>query len=519
MKENKFKLSPTMTFIVLTGITIVLSGILAFFNLQVDYNTVNTVTGGFDSNVIEVTSLFSLAGLKFIVTNAVSGFVSFAPLSMLIITLIGIGIMEKTGFSKTFFTLITQRFGKNTVTFWLIFISIFFSLVGDLGYVVMLPMGALLFKYGKRNPLGGIIAAFAAMSFGYGVNIFMSVTDSNLLSITLNSAKILDTNYTISPFFSVGIMTTAMIVMTFVMTYITEKIIMPRLPKTNVQNSDVENKEEQEEYKPTNRELRGLIIGIGAGLIYVLIVIYMIIPGLPFSGALLENSGTYYIERLFGETSLFNEGFVFIVTMLFVIIGFFYGIVVKNIKNNKDVTDGFNYSLDKIGNILVLIFFASLFISVFKKTEIGAVFAGLFSNLLSSLEIGGLPLILMLFFGALVINLIYPNPTLKWAMLGVSVPVFINASLSPEYAQIVYTAGSSVTNGITPLLAYFVIYIAYLEKYNTSEDKVITLFGSMKYMLPYSFAVLAIWFVLIIGWYITGMPLGIGALPGVEYVA
>lgn len=512
MTRNKFKLSPTMMFILLTGITIVVSGILAFFNLQSDYNTVNTVTGGFDNNVVSVTSLFSLAGLKFIVTNAVSGFVSFAPLSMLIITLIGIGVMEKTGFSKTFFTLLTQTCGKNTLTFWLIFISIFFSLVGDLGYVIMLPMGALLFKYGKRNPLGGIIASFAAMSFGYGVNVFMSVTDSTLLSITLNSAKVLDTNYTISPFFSVGIMITALFIMTFVMTYITEKIIMPKLPKP-VQNEEVE------EVKLTNKDLKGLIIGLGAGFVYILIVVYMIIPGLPFSGALIEPNGKYYIDKIFGETSLFNDGFVFIVAMLFILVGVFYGIIVKNIKNNKDVTDGFNYSLDKIGNILVLIFFASLFISVFKKTEIGSVLVALFSNFLSNLEVGGLPLVLTLFIGAMLTNLVYPSPTLKWAMIGVSVPVFINASLSPEYAQIVYTAGSSVTNGITPLLAYFVIYIAYLEKYNSSQGEMITLFGSMKYMIPYSFAVLAIWIVLVIGWYITGMPLGVGALPGVEYVA
>lgn len=516
MTKNKFKLSPTMTFILLTGITIIVSGILAFFNLQAEYQTVNTVTGGFDSNVVSVTSLFSLAGLKFIVTNAVSGFVSFAPLSMLIITLIGIGVMEKTGFTKTFFTLITQHFGKNTITFWLILISMFFPIVGDLGYVVMLPIGALLFKYGKRNPFGGIIATFAAMSFGYGVNIFMSVADSSLLSITLNSANVLDAKYAINTFFSVGIMTTALILMTIIMTYITEKVIMPKLPK--FQSEQKEPEEEKEETQISKKELRGLIVSITAGVIYLLIVIYMIIPGLPFSGALLESSGNYYIERLFGEDSLFNEGFVFIVTMLFVILGFFYGIVVKNIRTNKDVTDGFSYSLDKIGNILVLIFFASLFISVFKKTEIGSVLTALFSNMLSNLEIGGLPLVLTLFVGALLLNLFYPSPTLKWAMIGVSVPVFINASLSPEYAQIVYTAGSSVTNGITPLLAYFVIYIAYLEKYNTS-DKVVTLFGSIRYMLPYSFIVLAIWFILIVGWYITGVPLGVDALPGVEYVA
>lgn len=361
MKNNKLKLSPIMMFILLTGLTIVVSGILSFFNLQTEYNTINTVTGQFDNNVVEVTSLFSLAGLKYIVTNAVSGFVNFAPLSMLIIVLIGIGILEKSGFCKTFFTLITRNFKKNTLTFLLIFISMLFSLVGDIGYVVMLPIGALMFKYGKRNPMGGIIATFAAMSFGYGVNIFLSVTDSSLLQITLNSANMLDAKYTISQFFSVGIMSVALVLMSIVMTYITEKVVIPKLPKyeSNIEDTKI-----------YNRDLRGLIVGLGAGLIYILIVVYMIIPGLPFSGALLDDNATYYIDKLFGPNSLFSEGFVFIITLFFFIVGFFYGIVSKNLKSNKDVADALGHSLDGIGNILVLIFFLHYLLVYLRKLRL-----------------------------------------------------------------------------------------------------------------------------------------------------
>ena len=508
MIKKKFKLSPIMMFMLLTGITIILSGILSFFNLQTEYNTINSVTGEFDDAVIEVKSLFSLAGLKYIVTNAVSGFVNFAPLSMLIIVLIGIGILEKTGFTKTFFTLITRHAKKNTLTFLLIFISMAFSIVGDIGYVVMLPIGALLFKYGKRNPMGGIIASFAAMSFGYGINIFLSVTDSTLLQLTLNGASMLDESYQISQFFSIGIMSVATIIMSIVMTYITEKVVIPKLPKYEV---------EEEEVKITNKELRGLIMGIGMGIIYILIVLYMIIPGLPLSGALLDDGGTYYIDKLFGPDSLFSDGFVFIITLLFCIVGFFYGVFAKTIKSNKDVSESFGYSLDGIGNILVLIFFASLFIGVFKYTEIGSVITAMLSNLIVNLELSGIPLILLLFFIAMISNILMPSPTLKWAILVVSVPIFMNASLSPEFAQVIYNAGISVTNGLTPLLAYFVIFIAYMEKFGKEEN--VTLFGSIKLLVPYSLAVLVIWFILILGWYITGIPLGVGAMPGVEYVA
>ena len=79
------------------------------FNIQAEYVTVNKVTSEFTNNVVEVNSLLSLSGIKHIVTTAVSGFVNFAPLSTLIIVLIGIGILEKTGFLQSFFTVLTRN--------------------------------------------------------------------------------------------------------------------------------------------------------------------------------------------------------------------------------------------------------------------------------------------------------------------------------------------------------------------------------------------------------------------------
>ncbi len=178
MFKKKLKLSPIMTFIMLMFVTIVVSGLLHLFNIQAEYVTVNKVTSEFTNNVVEVNSLLSLSGIKHIVTTAVSGFVNFAPLSTLIIVLIGIGILEKTGFLQSFFTVLTRNSKRYTITFILILISLMFSILGDIGFVVMLPLGALLFKYGRRNPLGGIIASFASLSFGYGINLFLSANDS-----------------------------------------------------------------------------------------------------------------------------------------------------------------------------------------------------------------------------------------------------------------------------------------------------------------------------------------------------
>ena len=303
MFKKKLKLSPIMTFIIMTIVVIVLSGFLHLLNIQAEYSTVNTVSNEAVNNVVEVQNLFSTSGIKHIVTSAVNGFVNFEPLATLIIILIGLGILEKTGFMRSFFTVLTRNSKKNTVTFILIFICLLFSIMGNSGFAIMLPIAALLFKYGRRNPLGGIIASFASLSFGYGINIFLSSNDSSLLTLTINAAKTLDPKYKIGIFFALFIMIVLLIVTSIIFTYITEKRIMPKLPRYE---------SDEEQLVITNKELRGLIIGLGLGILYTLIIIYMIIPGLPLSGAFLDHSGERYIDMIFGNNSLFAKGFIFL---------------------------------------------------------------------------------------------------------------------------------------------------------------------------------------------------------------
>lgn len=509
MFKKKVKLSPIMTFIIMTIIVIVLSGFLHLLNLQAEYSTVNTVSNEVVNNVVEVQNLFSTSGIKHIVTSAVNGFVNFEPLATLIIILIGLGILEKTGFMRSFFTILTRNSKRNTVTFILIFICLLFSILGNSGFVIMLPIAALLFKYGRRNPLGGIIASFASLSFGYGINVFLSSNDSSLLTLTINAAKTLDPKYKIGIFFALFIMIVLLIAISVVFTYITEKKVMPKLPRYE---------SDEEVLVITNKELRGLIIGLGLGIIYTLLVIYMIIPGLPLSGAFLDHGGERYIDMIFGNNSLFAKGFIFIVTFAFFLIGIGYGFMTKTIKNNKDVTDSLGHSLDDIGSIIVLIFFASLFINVYEESHIGLVITGFISSLIGSLNFTGIGLILITLVCIAIANIFCPSSIVKWSMLSSTiVPLFMNASISPEFSQLVYVAGDSITNGLTPLFMYFVIYIAFMEKYNKGE--MVTLFGSIKTLIPYSVYSLIIWAIVLVGFNLIGIPIGIGSYPGVVYGA
>lgn len=504
--RDKVVLHPIMTFVILILITIGISGILYLFDITGTYSAVNEKTGALETTMVAVENLFSLRGLKYIFSNTVSNFASFTPLSMLLITLLGIGIMDKTGFLDTLFHVLTRKLRKNVVTFILVFICILSSIGGDISYIVMIPLAALLFKYGKRNPQAGVITAFAAISCGIGVNLFISSVDSSLLTYTQSAAALLKSGYIVKTTSFFIIMTIAIIALSFIITNITEKYIIPRLGKYELE-------EEEEEKYVSKKEIKSLYISLIVGAIYVLIFLYNIIPGLPLSGNLLDYSQKLYIDKLFGYNSFFNSGFVFVITLLFFILGLVYGILTKKIKNQRDVCDDLSHSLDAMGKVLVLIFFASAFISILKYSNIGSLFTSWLANIISTTSFTGLPLIILVFLVSIVTTFLLPSSIYKWSILSpVVVPVMMNAGISAEFAQVIFRAGESVSYALTPVMAYFVIYLAYMELYN-QDTRGTGLFSSLKYMIPYSIGTFLMWLVLIIIWYLVSIPLGIGVSP------
>lgn len=502
--KEKIKLNPIMTYIILILIVICLSGFLSLVGFEATYNKING-NGEFSTTLVSVESLLSLSGIKYIFSSTVANFVSFAPLSMLIIVLIGIGIMEKSGFLKTSFTLLTKFCQRKTVTFIWVLINVLISIAGDLGFAAMIPLGALLFSYGRRNPIVGIVSTFAALTCGTGISLFFTSVDSSLLSTTLDSAHIIDVGYGLKTFAFVFIMLVAVILISAIITLITEKTTVHMVEK-------YEFKEEKREFRITKRELRGMLYALIAGLVYLLIFIYNIIPGLPFSGNLLDNSQVFYIDKLFSYDSFFSNGFVFIITMLFVILGLFYGIGAKTIKNNNDFCDDLSHSLDGIGKILVSILFASVLLNVIKKSNIGSVFAAYAGNIIEGTSFTGIPLIILVFILNALTTILLPTSQTRWAILaGSVVPVFMTAGLSPEFAQVIIRFSESMTMGITPVFAYFVIYLAYIEKYNQS-DTPISVFTTLKYQLPFCILIGVALLALLIIWYISGIPIGINGV-------
>lgn len=507
IRKKEKNTHPLMTYVFLIVGVIVISGFLKILDIQSTFYKINSVNLSLMPQTEIVNSLFSLSGLKYIFTNTVSNFANFTVLSNLIIILMGIGIMDKSGFLQTAITLTTKRLKKKTVTFVFVLMCILSSIFGDLSYIVFIPLGALLFFYGKRNPALGIIVSFASLSCGSALNVFFTSNDSSLLNYTLLAAHTVNSNYSINNLAFIFIMIVAVLLISYIITIVTENILVRDMPKYEFTESELE------EDVVTKLEERGMVFACGAAIIYLIIFIYNIIPGLPFSGALLDNSQVYYIDKLFSVNSFFSNGFVFILTILFIIFGLFYGIGSKSIKNTKDFCDSLGHSLDGIGNILVMIFIASTFISIFKQTNIGDTLVGFFANIINTSSFIGLPLVILIFILVAIASLFVPSSTLKWSMLSASVvPKMMDAGMTPEFAQIVFRFAETVTLNITPILAYFIVYLTFLEKYNQS-DKKIKLFDAIKYQLSYTCIIGVSLLLLIIVWYIIGIPLGINAFP------
>lgn len=505
--NEKILLHPIMTFIFLTGLLILVSGILDFFDASVTYNKINVKTGGYESSLVTVESLMNLSGIKYIFSNTVSNFVGFTPLSMLLIVLIGIGIMDKSGLLDTLFFVFTKKSSKRTVTYILSLLCILTSITGDLCFIVFIPLSALLFKYGKRNPLIGIISSFAALSLGYGMNIAFSSIDSAMVNYTELAANIVTANYSISSLCYVFIMFIAIIIGSAIITYVTEKIIAPSIGKYEIEESEII----QDKEKLTKREIRGLLLSGTGALAYILVFIYNIIPNIPFGGNFLDYSQARYIDKLFGYDSFFNSGFVFVITMFFFVVGLLYAFGTSQVKNHRDVCNYLSHSLDGIGKVIVMLFFASTFISLLKYTNIGSLLTALLSNLVSSSGFTGMPLIFLVIFVTIISSFLMPSFVNRWMIFsGTLVPAMMTAGYSPEFAQLVFTASSTSVYAITPAMAYFVIYIAYMEKYNKDG---IGFVKGISYMMPYCIGILIMWIVLLILWMLVGIPMGINSLP------
>ena len=523
LKLKKFYFHPITTFLFLTSVIVILSGILSFFQMQATYNIVNINKKELEPTLIAVENLLSFDGLKFIISNATKNFLSFGPLGMLLISLIGITIGEGTGFIETLTRRHISKISKPLITFFVILIATISSLINEVGYAILIPLVALIYFINNRNPILGIVTAYCGVSFGYGVSIFIGSMEVSLMKYTKDAARMIDENAHIALSSNLIFIIVATIVLSIIGTLIIEKIIAPKIGKYKREEDfskteqyrviNIEGEQQMQIEKERN-EKRGLRFALIISIIMLLSFIYSLIPNLPFSGMLLDMKETIYLNQLFGDNSYFQDGFTYLVSLVFILSGIAYGVGSKSIKNDKEIIERASKKFSNLGSVFILMFTVSQFIAIFRKSNIGMVVTTWLANLLGHLSLSGIPLILVTLLLIALSNLLLTSSVSKWMIFSpVVVPMFMQANISPQFAQIVMRAGDSMTKGFTPLLASFVIYIGYLNIYNLNNEKPYSIKSSLKMINSYFLLISATWILLIIGWYIIGLPIGPGVYP------
>jgi aminobenzoyl-glutamate transport protein len=164
--------------------------------------------------------------------------------------------------------------------------------------------------------------------------------------------------------------------------------------------------------------------------------------------------------------------------------------------------------MSAMGYYIVLAFFASLFIKSFNDSNLGALLALKGADGLRALDLPPQVTIVGIIALTGAVNLLVGSASAKWALLSpIFVPMLMQLGLSPELTQAAYRVGDSTTNIITPLMPYFPLVVVYCQRYvrGTGIGTLVSL------MLPYSVAFLVTWTLMLIGYWMIGLPLGLDA--------
>lgn len=484
---------PTSLFALSALAVIVLSGIAAQFDLSVAHPT----TG----EVIHPVSLLSVDGLHRILTGLVTNFTSFAPLGTVLVALIGIGVAEASGLIGAVMRLLVLKSPRALLTPVVVFCGVLSNAASEVGYVLLVPLAALIFKAAGRHPVLGLAAAFAGVSGGYSANFVLGTIDPLLAGLSQEAAQIIDPSYTVSPASNYYFMFMSTFLITALGWWVTEKLVAPRLEANGGAELDGEGGEDADEaVKPLAAgEKRGLKFAFVALVLFTGLLLWGLLPGDgflrdPVTGGVLH--------------SPFLKGIVAIIFFAGVGLGVAYGIGAGTVRSDRDVIKGMSQQMSTLGGYMVLVFFAAQFVAFFNWTNLGLIFAVEGAQVLKAAGLHQVPLLLSFILLSAVINLVMGSASAKWALMApVFIPMFMLLGYPPELIQIAYRVGDSVTNVISPMMSYFALIIAFVQRY-ISRAGIGTL---VSLMLPYSITFLIGWSIMFVVWLMLGWPVGPGA--------
>ena len=488
---------PVSLFALFAAGVVVLSGILGYFELSVIDPRPEGARGRADNGLIEVVSLMNAEGLRLIVTNLVRNFVEFAPLGTVLVAMLGVGVAERSGWLTAVIRGMVLNARPELVTIIIVLAGVLSNTASEMGYVVLVPLAAVVFYSLGRHPLAGLAAAFAGVSGGYSANLLIGTVDPLLSGITTEAARLIDPSYEVDVSANWYFMIASTFLITAIGSFISLKIVEPSLGEYKGTPTDMGETDMHRMDSLSSEERRGLQHSLWATLIFAAIIAICVVP----EDGILRNQTTGGVAG-----SPFLRGIVAIIFMYFVLVGVVYGRVVGTIRSDRDVINAMAHAMSTLGLYIALVFFAAQFVKFFGWTNLASITAVTGANFLQSIGFTG-PL--LFFFFILVcafINLMLGSASAQWAVTApIFVPMLMLLGYAPEVIQAAYRIGDSSTNIITPMMSYFGLIMAFVAKYEPKAG-VGTLIAMM---LPYSVAFLVLWSLFFFIWtFVLGLAVG-----------
>ncbi|PZO08376.1 MAG: aminobenzoyl-glutamate transporter [Lysobacteraceae bacterium] len=462
-------------------------------------------------NPIEIKNLLTGVALTEFTSTMVNTFVTFAPLGVVLVAMLGLGVAEHTGFISAALRAALAVTPRMLLTPALIAVGILSHVAVDAGYVLVIPLGAVIFYAAGRHPLAGIAAAFAGVSGGFSATFFVpSSLDPLLSGLSQVAANLTDPTVVVNPLNNYYFTTASSFLIIAVGWFLTDKVIEPRLKATPVDGDPADMPKLEALTAHEKRGLRLALVAMAA--VAGLFVLSMLPGGSPWRAP----EGTPLLDgqsNLLVSAAPLMRSIVPLIFIFFLVPGVVYGVVSGSVKTHRDVIQGMAKAMSGMGYYIVMAFFCAQFIYAFAQSNLGALLA---IEGAAGLRALGLPLgftLVGIVFLSGFVNLLVGSASAKWALIGaVMVPMLMELGVSPDLTQAAYRVGDSSTNIITPLLPYFPLIVVFCRKYVKASG-----IGTLvALMLPYSATLLVLWTAFLLGFWALGIPLGVGA--SYEYV-
>lgn len=480
---------PFWLFVILSVLVVAASWLLAGLGVS--------VVSPADGKEIAVKSLVSDAGVEVILGKLIDNFVNFPPLGLIVVVMLGVAVADGTGLLPALMRAALTRVPRKLVTFALALTSMFSHVAGDAAFVVMIPLGMIVFRAVGRSPIIGAVVAYVAVGGASSISPVIEGSDAIFAGLTTSAAHTIDPTYTVTPVSNWYFSLASSLLLAITITLVTESVVTRRVAAMNVAEPELTDVEELPDMSLSAAERKGVRRAVLAGALYVLAVVVAVLP----AGSPLRGDDGSIVD------SLLLDNIAVVLMLFFMVIGAVYGVTVGAITSPKDFPELMARGLRELVPVLVLFFAVSQFLGYFKWTNIGQVIAIGGARVLDSL--GAQPVVI--FIGAVLLisllNLLLTSGSAMWSLVApVLVPMLMLLDIQPETTQALFRIADAPTNSLTPMSPYFVIALGFIRRYRPSAG-IGTL---MSLVLPLAVVNLVVWLGMFLAWYALGIPLGPG---------